>query len=187
MKDSDTEDFSQIDQEYLNQKSENIKKAFQKQDKNSDDVIDQNELIDFLDANSKSGKFERNIVMKIFSILDIDKNGKITINEFINAYMRFIKDIKSQIRDLESNYKYEDKNKARLELHVRNNLNEILNEEQLGPNSKFSIEIINIEYLNNKLTYDGILIRISFGDKVETSKVLYKSANELIWQQKFEL
>lgn len=184
---SGSENCSQIDQDYFLQKAESIKMAFSKQDKNLDSVIDQSELYDFLDGNSKSGKFDRNLANKIFSILDNDKNGKITTQEFINSYVGFIKDIKGQLKDLESSYKFEDKNRAKLELLVRNNVNEVLNEEQLGQNSKFTIEIINIDYLRNKLAFDGILIKIAFGDRIETTKILSTYDDDLVWQQKFEL
>lgn len=184
---SDTESNAAIKQEYLEQKGENIRKAFAKQDKNLDGEIDKNELIDFLDSNCRSGKFDRNLANKIFSILDLDKNGRITIDEFIKSYVGIIDDIKSQIRELEINYKQEDKNRARMELLVKQNLNEVLNDEDLGPNSKFIIEIINIEYLKSRLTYDGILIRIFFDNKKESTKILSTSTNDLVWQQKFEL
>ena len=184
---SDTESISAINQDYLQQKLENIKKAFEKQDKDINGEIDQNELVDFLDSNCRTGKFDRNLAKKIFSILDIDKNGRITIDEFIKSYVGIIDEVKNQIRELEINYKQEDKNKSRLELLVKNNLNEVLNDEDLGPNSKFTIEIINIEYLKSRLTYDGILIRIAFGNKRESTKILSTSTNDLVWQQKFEL
>ncbi len=145
------------------------------------------ELIDFLDSNCRSGKFDRNLANKIFSILDLDKNGRITIDEFTKSYVGIIDDIKSQIRELETNYNQEDKNRTRLDLLVKQNLNEVLNNEDLGPNSKFIIETINIEYLKSRLTYDGILIRIFFNNKKETTKILSTSTNDLVWQQKFEL
>lgn len=184
---SDTESNSAIKNDYLQQKGENIRRAFAKQDKNSDGIVDKNELIDFLDSNSRAGKFDRNLANKIFSILDLDQNGEITIEEFIKSYVGIIDDIKTQIRELEINYKQEDKNRARLELLVKQNLNEVLNNEDLGPNSKFIIEIINIEYLKSRLTYDGILIRIFFNNKREMTKILSTSTNDLVWQQKFEL
>jgi Ca2+-binding EF-hand superfamily protein len=71
------------DQDYLQQKIENLKMAFEKQDKNLDGEIDQNELMDFLDSNCKSKKFDRNLAKNIFFILDLDKNGKISKEEFI--------------------------------------------------------------------------------------------------------
>jgi len=184
---SDTESNAAIKQEYLQQKGENIRQAFKKQDKNFDGEIDKNELIDFLDSNCRTGKFDRNLANKILSILDLDKNGRISIDEYIKSYVGIIDDIKSQIRELEINYKQEDKNRTRLELLVKQNLNEVLNDEDLGPNSKFIIEIINIEYLKSRLTYDGILIRIFFNNKKESTKILSTSTNDLVWQQKFEL
>jgi len=184
---SDTESNLGIKQEYLQQKGENIRRAFAKQDKDFNGEIDKMELIDFLDSNCRSGKFDRNLANKIFSILDLDKNGRITIDEFTKSYVGIIDDIKSQIRELETNYNQEDKNRTRLDLLVKQNLNEVLNNEDLGPNSKFIIEIINIEYLKSRLTYDGILIRIFFNNKKETTKILSTSTNDLVWQQKFEL
>jgi len=180
-------DNSMVKKEYLEQKGENIRKAFLRQDKNLDGEIDKNELIAFLDGNCKNGKFDRNLATQIFNILDIDNNGKITIDEFINSYMRIIDEIKSQIKNFEVLYKQEDINRSRLELLVKNNINEVLNNEDLGPNSKFIIEIINIEYIKSRLTYDGILIRISFGRKRESTKILSINDNDLVWQQKFEL
>ena len=49
------------------------------------------------------------------------------------------------------------------------------------------IEIINIEYLKNKMNFDGILIKISFMNRVENTRTLSMRTNDLIWQEKFEL
>jgi len=161
--------------------------AFEKQDKNLDGEIDQNELIDFLDSESKGGKFDRTLAKNIFSILDMDKNGKISIEEFIKSYVSIIDDVKRQVKELESGYRAEEKNKSRLDLLKKNNINEVLNEQELGPNSKFLIEIINIEYLKNKMNFDGISIKISFLNRVENTKILSINTNELVWEEKFEL
>ena len=184
---SDTENNSNLSQEYLQQKVENIRKAFEKQDKNLDGEISQNELIEFLDSQTKSGKFDRNLAKNIFSILDIDKNGNISIDEFTKSYISIIDDVKGQVKELETAYRAEEKNKSKLALQVKNNINEVLNDEELGPNSKFMIEIINIEYLKQLMNYDGIYIKISFGRRMESTRVLSISTNELVWQQKFEL
>ena len=175
------------DQDYLQQKIENLKMAFEKQDKNLDGEIDQNELMDFLDSNCKSKKFDRNLAKNIFSILDLDKNGKISKEEFIKSYVSIIDDVKNQTKELETAYRAEEKNKAKLDLEKRSNVNEVLNQDQLGPNSKFLIEIININYLKNQMNFDGILIKISFLNKEEKTKMLSLSKNELVWNEKFEL
>ena len=60
MNNSDNENNNSVmNQEYLQQKRENIRKAFEKQDKNLDGEINQNELIEFLDSQTKTGKFDR--------------------------------------------------------------------------------------------------------------------------------
>ena len=184
---SDTESNSAVNQEYLQQKIENIKKAFASQDKNLDGDIDQYELLDFLDSNSKSGKYDRKMAKKIFSILDIDHKGKIKIDEFIKSYVGIIDEVKSQIKEMERNFQFEAKNKTKLELMAIQNFHEVLNDEELGPNSKFTIEIINIEYLERKLTYDGIFVEITFGNKNEVTKIISTNSQNLVWQQKFEL
>jgi len=166
---------------------EKIKKAFISQDKDLNGEIEKNELIDFLDANCESGKYDRNLSGKIFSLLDIDNNGRITIEEFIKSYLTILEDIQNQIKELEFNFKQEDKNRVRLELLVKKYINEVLNDEELGPNSKFTIEIVNIDYIKGRLAHDGVLIRITFGNRVETSRILSVSKNELTWEQKFEL
>lgn len=178
---------SNVSQDYLNNMMENIKKAFDKHDKDLNGEISQNELIEFLDSNTKAGKFDRNLAKNIFSILDIDKNGNISVEEFTKSYVSIVENIKGQIKELEAHYKSEEKNKAKFDLQVKNNINEVLNDEELGPNSKLMIEIINIEYLKQLMSYDGIYINIRFGNREESTRALSISTNELVWQQKFEL
>jgi len=49
-------------------------------DKNFDDEIDQEELINFLDSSMKGGKkYDRSLAKKMFSVLDIDESGKISV------------------------------------------------------------------------------------------------------------
>lgn len=61
---------------------EHLKECFKKIDKNQDDVLTQEELLDFLDENNvkNSGKkFDRNIFKKIFEVLDMDQNGTVSM------------------------------------------------------------------------------------------------------------
>ena len=166
---------------------ENLKMAFEKQDIDLNGEIDQNELVNFLDSNTKGGKFDRNLAKNIFMILDIDKNGKISKEEFVKSYVSIIEDVQKQIKELEGGYRNEEKNRSKYDLQKKTYINEVLNEQQLGPNSKFFIEIINIEYLKNQMNYDGIMIKISFLNKEENTKILSLNTSELIWQEKFEL
>jgi hypothetical protein len=49
--------------------------------------------------------------------------------------------------------------------------NEKLNSDGLGSNAKVTIEITDIEFLN-ELEYDGILIRITFSDISKQTKTI---------------
>ena len=70
---------SEINSQLMEQtkaKIENIRKALMKFDKDLDDEIDQEELLNFLDSNMKNGqKFDRGLANKIFEALDLDKSG----------------------------------------------------------------------------------------------------------------
>jgi hypothetical protein len=185
--DNDINSNSITNNDFLQQRMESLKIAFEKQDIDLNGEIDQNELLNFLDLQSKGGKFDRNLAKHIFAILDIDKNGKISKEEFIKSYVLIIEDVQKQVKELESGYKAEEKNISKLDLLKKTNINEVLNDNQLGPNSKFLIEIININYLKNQMNFDGILIKISFLNKEEKTKMLSLSKNELVWNEKFEL
>lgn len=61
-------------------KMDALRKALWKFDKDYDDQIDPNELLEFLDSNMPDGKrFDRNLSAKIFQVFDIDRSGKITV------------------------------------------------------------------------------------------------------------
>lgn len=67
-------------QQQLAQNYEQLKDAFKKIDKNSDEIISQQELLEFLDSNMPNGRlFDRNTFKKIFQLLDSDQNGSISM------------------------------------------------------------------------------------------------------------
>ncbi len=64
----------------LTKNYELLKEAFKRIDRNSDDLISESELLQFLDSNMANGKkFDRNTFKKIFQLLDVDGNGTITM------------------------------------------------------------------------------------------------------------
>lgn len=61
-------------------KMDALRKALWKFDKDYDDQINPNELLEFLDSNMPDGKrFDRSLSAKIFQVFDIDNSGKITV------------------------------------------------------------------------------------------------------------
>jgi Ca2+-binding EF-hand superfamily protein len=64
----------------LSQYYETMLQTFQQIDKNKDSLIDQQELLEFLDEKMPRGKvFDRTLFKKIFESMDTDHNGKVTM------------------------------------------------------------------------------------------------------------
>lgn len=173
--------------EVVKSKIEALKNALMKFDKDLDDQIDQKELIAFLDSNMRDGKkFDRNLAKKIFSVLDLDHNGKISCDEFIKSYIQIEEEIKSHLNELNAKYLNEKENNSKLYKQMMESRGEKLNGEGIGPNGKITIEITNIEFVTMIVGFQGISIRIRFGKNIKETKVLNNMSN-LTWKEKFEL
>ncbi len=173
--------------EILTIKMERLKSEFKKYDINSDDYIDYEELINFLDSLMKNGKkFDRNITKDIFKILDLNNDKKITVGEFLKTFIGIFDTIYNQIKLLEIQLISDRNKKKELEFSIRDFINEPINEEELSPNSKFILEITNIEFLKEYNSYSGISIIIKFDDQIKNTKTISKNG-DLFWKEKFEL
>ena len=169
---------SSNDTEPLEKKLESLKQAFHKYDKNLDDYVDFRELIDFLDSLMKPGNnFDRNIAKEILKILDTDRNQKITVEEFIKTFLEIYENLNSQIIKIEKALISEKNKLKNLEVSVREFINEPVNENQIGPNSKFFLEIYNIEFLNHP---------VEFNNQLKHTNIISKHS-DLIWKEKFDL
>lgn len=165
-----------------------LKSALGKVDKNMDDNIDQQELIDFLDANMQNGKtFDRNLAKKIFSVMDFNQDGNVSIEEFIKTFIQIEDEIKAHSKELQLKHSLEKENNNKLYKQMMEHKNERLNDNGIADDSKLNIEITNIEFLTPIKQYDGISIRIIFNNESKSTKVLSSVSNLLTWKEKFEL
>ena len=64
-------------EQQLQEQQEKIKAAFRRIDKNSDDNIDEGELMKFLEEEGKN--IEKESFRKLFKTLDTDNNGNISM------------------------------------------------------------------------------------------------------------
>jgi hypothetical protein len=182
---------SEVNSQYMEQtkqKVESLRQSLLKFDKDLDDEINQEELLNFLDSNMKNGqKFDRNLAQKIFEALDLDKNRRISCEEFIKNYISIEEEIKAHAKELQNKYLQEKENNANLNKLLMENKNEKLNDEGIGQNAKLTIEISNIEFLRPIIGIsENISIRIKFaGDEKET-RVLSGEENFVVWKEKFE-
>lgn len=166
---------------------EKLKQAFRQYDKNLDDYIDFKELLDFLDSIMKDGKkFDRNLAIDIFKILDLNDDKKVTVEEFLKTFKGIFEAINNQIQELETALVIEQRTKKELELSVRDYINEPINEQQLSPYAKFSLEIIDMELVKQVFKYNGIRIAVRYGQQEKYTKLI-SSKGDLIWRQKFDL
>jgi Ca2+-binding EF-hand superfamily protein len=185
MRNSESDTNSNMEQ--VRTRVETLRQALMKFDKDLDDQIDQQELLNFLDSNMKDGrKFDRNLSKKIFSVLDLDNNGKISVEEFIKSFVQIEEEIKNHSKELQAKYNNEKENNAKLFKLMMENQNEKLNSEEIGPNGKITIEITNIEFLTTIKNFQGISIRVRFGNEMRETKILSSMSN-LTWKEKFEL
>ena len=187
---------SQNESETLSQLPENVHpkrdallKAFQKIDLNFDNEIDQEELLNFLDSNMRNGKkFDRSIANKIFSALDTDKSGKITVKEFILNFIHMEEEIKAHFKQLQDKFFEEKEKNANIQRLLLENKNEKLNKEGIGNNAKITIDIYNIEFLRQTVDIlKRISIKMTFQNETKETRMVSGEENKVIWKEKFEL
>ena len=189
MKSHSVSEVSSQNFDLMKSKMEIIRSSLMRFDKNLDDRIDIDELQDFLDANMKNGKkFDPALTQKIFSLLDLDRDNKISCEEFIKTYMQIDDEIRSHSKDLTTKYNKEKENNEKLFKLMMESKNEKLNSDGLGPNAKVTIEITDIEFLNELEEYDGILIRITFADIPKQTRTIkdFIHGSKVSLNEKFE-
>lgn len=169
-------------------KAENMRKAFEQMDKNLDSVLSQEELISFLDSNMKNGqKFDRSLANKIFEALDLDHNGKISVEEFIKNYLMIDNEIKSHSKELQNKYITEKEKHAQIQKLLLENRSEIINTEGISQNAKITIEIYNIEFVKIIDYLKRLSIRIRFDGENKETRLVSNDNNIAVWRERFEL
>ena len=166
-----------------------LKTALLKYDKNLDDRLDIDELQDFLDSNMKNGKkFDHELTKKIFSLIDLNHDEKISCEEFIKTYLMLDEEITNHSREINIKYNQEKANNDRLLKLMMENKNEVLNSDGIGPNAKITIDINDIIIPKEDLIdYQAISIKCIFVDKFKQTRTLKKFDSNMSWNEKFEL
>lgn len=56
-------------------------------DKNKDGLVTLDELQYYLDSKNKGQKFDPQITEEIYNMIDLNRDGKVTIEEFVTKYL----------------------------------------------------------------------------------------------------
>jgi hypothetical protein len=192
MKSPNDSDTNSINLELIKSKMVVLKTALNRYDKNNIDKFDLPQLQRFLDSYMKTGnKFDKVLAQKIFTLSDIDEDGKLSTEEFIKTYLQIEDEIKAHSKDIHSKYTLEKHNKEHYYKSMLENRDEKLNSEGLCQNSKVFIEIADIEFLRKtNLNLNNISIRMLLHDDEKQTKSLQFKAtgrSKLIWHESFEL
>src|SRR5690242_15721488 len=111
---NESESASVSNMDHAKGKVEALKNALLKFDKNMDDQIDKPELFAFLDSNMNGRRFDRQLGEKMFSLLDTDKSGKVSVEEFIKTFIHIEEELKNHIKEMQNKYSYELENNNRI-------------------------------------------------------------------------
>jgi hypothetical protein len=177
--------------EKLRFKMDLLKSAVNRYDKYNEDRFDQQQMLRFLDSLMRNGnKFDRALAQKIFTLSDLDDDGKLTTQEFVKTYLMIEEEIKTNSKNYQTNYLMEKDNCDKLYKLMLENKNENLNSEGLCPDAKATIEISDIEFLNKmKLRLNNISIKMTLHDvSNQTRTIKIKDTdNKLILNETFSL
>ena len=139
-----------------------LKDAFQQIDKDLDSVLTSSELLSFLDNRMKSGQFDRNIATKLFSYIDKDNKGEISVQDFIKGYIFLEEDIKKTLTKFQKKYNEVKKVNEELAKKCMESQNEKINAEGLSEKSKITLIFSEIEVLSNREQYQIFIVETKY-------------------------
>ena len=157
-----------------------LKDAFQQIDKDLDSVLTSSELLSFLDNRMKSGQFDRTIATKLFSYIDKDNKGEISVQDFIKGYIFLEEDIKKTLTKFQKKYNEVKKMNDELANKCMESQNEKINSEGLSEKSKITLIFSEIEVLSNREQYQIFIVETNYNR--ETKEIDIDLDNQTVLQ-----
>ena len=176
---SGSETNSQLNEQTLTH-IQTLKDAFQQIDKDLDSVLTSSELLSFLDNRMKSGQFDRNIATKLFSYIDKDNKGEISVQDFIKGYIFLEEDIKKTLTKFQKKYNEVKKMNDELANKCMESQNEKINSEGLSDKSKITLIFSEIEVLSNREQYQIFIVETNYNR--ETKEIDIDLDNQTVLQ-----
>ena len=150
--------------------------------------LTQDEIRYFLNGRTKDGQFDPTLAQKLFSILDVDDQNRITGEEFIKGYLQFEADLKKNNDEFNKKFIQEQNNFNNLEEQCRLYKSEKLSPEGFCENAKITVEITDVNIQKEIEGINSIIIRVIYNDDIKEKKLLIneQNNNNLIVNEKFE-
>ena len=150
--------------------------------------LNQDEIRYFLNNRTKEGQFDPTLAQKLFSILDVDDQNRITVEEFIKGYLHFEADLKKNNDEFNKKFLQEQNNFNNLEEQCRLYKSEKLSPEGFCENAKITVEITDVNIQKEIEGINSIIIKVIYNDDIKEKKLMINegSNNNLIVNEKFE-
>ena len=156
-------------------KMESLYKAFNDLNWDKQKSLTAEEIIYFLNINSENNKFDSILVEKLLNFMGMDDSNTITVEDFIDYYMKFDSDLQKGKEEINNKLLSKKNSLNNLEEQCNKYKNEQLNSEGLCENAKLTIEISDME------------IRTDFGDKNMVKIIIEILYNNEVKQKIFDV
>ncbi|CDW90728.1 c2 domain containing protein [Stylonychia lemnae] len=178
-----------------------LTEEFQQADLNKDQSLTEKELLQFLDLKAGGKPFDRNIAKILFQKMDKNRDGSVSLDEFINCYIdgeiklkdrlnEIIKQLaerRRQIDEFQARYDESKVNISCINLFLKQT--EKLNRYGIMENSVLTVHVLQAEDLRTLDMEDGsqtepyVILAIE-NQKIETRPVSENPQNP-VWDERF--
>ena len=146
------------------QKGDTLLKKFEDMGWDLEHELSQEEILSFLNKNSKSG-FDQNLSSKLFQVLGLDETKKITVEDFISYYIQFEDDLEQNNIELKNKIINEQNNLNIFQEEAHKYKDEKINEEGFCENAKLNIEISDIEIKKSLTDVNAIFLYLIYNNQ----------------------
>jgi hypothetical protein len=146
------------------QKGDMLLKKFNEMGWDLEYELSQEEILSFLNKNSKSG-FDQTLSSKLFEVLGLEDSKKITVEEFISYYIQFEDDLNQNNIELKKKIISEQNNLNLYQEEAHKYKDEKLNSEGFCENAKLNVEITDIEIKKNLTDVNEVSLSLIYNNQ----------------------
>ncbi len=178
-----------MEQEYdelIKRQTEILKDEFKKIDKDGNSKIDESELMAFLESKGKN--IERESFLKLIRTLDLNADGLITIDEFINSYIRIMGELRITITENEEKIKALKQEQDILEKNLQNAKGEKFNDEGISSDAHVEVNLDVVEIHDTRLqSFDKVEAIIALGNFKQKFTPLRVENKEFVFNKNIKM